>query len=104
MPCETKVPFLVGPTASVYELPAESVMELTVDVPSPQPTMTTLRSPGFCALANVVATDDVGVCGHENALCTNVGVGGGGGADWVVAVAVFEYTPRLFAASMARTR
>src|SRR5437763_7852300 len=104
MPCATKLPFLVGPTASVYALPAESVIVLTVEVPSPQPTMTTLRSPAFCALVSVVATDDDGVCGQVNALCTNVGVDGGGGAAWVVAVAVFEYVPRLFVASLARTR
>ena len=48
----------VGPTASEYTLPEESLTEVTVEELSFQPTTTTFKSPAICALENSTETED----------------------------------------------
>src|SRR5580658_6088572 len=61
----------VGPTASVYTFPFESVTELIVDVVSYHPMITTFRSPCVCASENVADTGLAEV-GFEYVPCTKL--------------------------------
>src|SRR5580700_10777029 len=90
----------VGPTARTYTLPLVSVTDVTVATASLQPTTTTFRFPLVCAAGYTTPTC-VPPVGSPAFTCTKVTLGGGGAVAWVVALAVLEYGPRLFAESLA---
>ena len=53
----------VGPTASWYVLPRESVIASVCATASPQPTITTFRFPAACAAGYATVTAVCGDCG-----------------------------------------